>query len=196
MDPVTPAAPPVRYSLALDPAAWHRIRLDDHAEADVKVLLDQAFAGVPESEAAAARQQLAERFTTQIAAARARNGLDLYLPADPVHRRAGAVAILAAQVVIPTSVPLDPAELVAKVAAGNPAARTGVIAGSAAVRIDNAGALDADGGEPPARRVEYIVAVPNDPDGRWLSVALTTLADAGADPLVAEFDEVVGTVRW
>jgi hypothetical protein len=196
MDPVTPAAPPIRYSLALDPAAWHRIRLDGHAEADVRVLLDQAFAGVPESEAAAAREQLAERFAAQIAAARARNGLDLYLPADPAHRHAGAVAVLAAQVVIPTSVPLDPAVLVAKVADGNPAARTGVIAGSAAVRIDNAGALDADGGEPAARRVEYIVAVPNDPEGRWLSVALTALPDAGTDVLVAEFDQVIATVQW
>ena len=162
MDSVTPAASPVRYRIALDPAAWSRIRLDEHAEADVSALLDTAFAGVPEEEASPARQEVAVRFATQIAAARGRSGLDMYLPADPVHRHTGAFAILAAEVAIPTTVPLDPVELVTKVAAGNPAARTGVIGGSPAVRIDNASVLDADGEPPRARRVEYIVAVPHD----------------------------------
>jgi hypothetical protein len=201
MDSVTPAAAPIGYRIVLDPAAWTRIRLDEHAEADVRALLDTAFADVPEDEAAAARQQLASRFALQIAAARGRSGLDLYIPADPAHRHAGAFVVLAAEVTIPTSAPLNPVDLVVKVAAGNPAARTGVIGGSPAVRIDNAAVLDADGQEPANRRVEYIVAVPHDAQNRWLSLALTAAggANAGAadvDRVVAGFDQAVAALEW
>jgi hypothetical protein len=201
MDPVTPAASPVRYRIALDPGAWTRVRLDGHAEADVSALLDTAFAEVPEDEAAPARQQLASRFATQIAAARGRNGLDLYVPADPVHRHAGVFAILAAEVAIPTTVPLEPVALVARVAQGNPAARTGVIGGSPAVRIDSASAPEADGEPPRARRVEYVVAVPHDERRRWLSIAFTGLGGPDADPAgtdaaVAGFDQAVAALEW
>src|SRR5690242_2802328 len=113
MEPVTSSASPVRYRIALDPAAWTRVRLDEHAEADVRALLDTAFADVPEAEAAAARQQLASRFALQIAAARSRNGLDLYIPADPAHRHTGAFVVLAAEVTIPTTAPPNPVDLVA-----------------------------------------------------------------------------------
>jgi hypothetical protein len=201
MDPASPEASPVRYRIALDPMVWSRVRLDGHAEADLGVLLDAAFAGVPEDEAAPARQQLASRFATQIAAARGRNGLDMYIPADPAHRHTGAYVVMTAEVSIPTTTPLNPVELVTKVAAGNPAARTGVIGGSPAVRIDNAAVLDADGEEPTTRRVEYVVAVPHDPRGRWLSLALTAAGGPDADAaeverVVGGFDQAVAGLEW
>ena len=201
MHPAKPAASPVRYRLALDPAAWTRVRLDEHAEADVSALLDTAFAEVPEEEAAPARRQLASRFATQIAAARGRDGLDLYVPADPAHRHGGAFAILAAEVAIPTTVALEPVSVVAKVARGNPAARTGVVGGSPAVRIDSAAAPGADGQAPRDRRVEYVVAVPHDARRRWLSIALTgwngpDAVPAETEAAVAGFDEAVAALEW
>jgi hypothetical protein len=199
------------YRLALGDA-WARIRLDDHAEADVKTLLDTAFAGIPDEAATETRGALAQRFSTQIQAARVKSGLDLYLPADPVHlagRGNGATAvILAAKVVIPVAVAPDPVEVVARVAAANPAARTGIIGGTPAVRIDHSSATpgpaaeaDDDDESPRARHIEYVMAVPNDPEHRWLSVALTAQAAADEDVTeldakVADFDQAVAAMEF
>lgn len=216
MDAESPGEPNLAYRLPLGDA-WARIRLDENAEADVRALLDTAFTGVPDEAAAETRNALAQRFSAQIQAARSKSGLDLYLPSDPVHLAGGgnsaSAVILAAKVVIPAAVAPDPVEVVTRVAAANPAARTGIIGGTPAVRIDHSGLTpeqaaaaeaDEDDGEettPRRRHIEYVMAVPNDPEHRWLSLALTAQAAAGQDATgvdakVADFDQAVATMEF
>lgn len=197
----TPAAAPLTYRLPLG-EEWRRIRLDENADDDVKALLDVSFSGIPDEAGETVRTALAQRFGMQVAAARAKSGLDLYLPADPVHAAASgagaAAAILVAQVVIPAAVAPDPVDVVARVAAANPAARTGIIAGTPTVRIDHGAAVTPDGDDesesPRTRHVEYVMAVPNDPAHRWLSIALT--GQGGSDEDVAEFDRAVAELEF
>ncbi|MEZ0108641.1 hypothetical protein ABH920_002642 [Catenulispora sp. EB89] len=201
MDHVTPEREPITYRLALG-EDWYRIRLDEHAEADVKAFLDVVFDGIPTVAAEQLRTLLTAQFAAQIAAARSKRGIELLVPTP---RRGGAAlpgaAVLTAEVVIPAPVVPDPVEVVARVAHGSAGARTGVIAGSVAVRIDHSAAddgLDADDRllPPTRKRIEYVIAVPNDP--RWLSIDLSVQAINGfnMDQTITDFDQAVGQLSW
>jgi hypothetical protein len=205
---------PIGYRLNLG-AGWTRIRLDEHAEADVEAFLNAAFAAVPADAAEATRGVIAGRLATQITAGRAKGGIDFYVP-TPGHGPVPALTMMAAEVKIPSAAVPEPADVVARVAASNPTtARTGVIAGMPAVRIDRsvgAGPDDEpdasddgqaeDGPRPPRpRHIEYVVPVAGDPDHRWLSIALTGQAGPGADEAavdaaISAFDQAVSELTW
>ena len=202
---------PITYRLDLG-EGWTRIRLDEHAEADVNAFLDRAFAAVPADAAEAGRGLIAGRLNTQIVAGRAKGGIDFYIP-TPSAGPAPALTVMASEVKIPSAAVPEPADVVARVAASNPTARTGVIAGMPAVRIDRSAGLDPeaeaaeedaddDGPQPPRpRHVEYVVPVAGDPDHRWLSIALTGQAGPGGDEAkvdaaVSRFDQAVAELAW
>jgi hypothetical protein len=205
---------PINYRLDLG-EGWTRIRLDEHAEADVNAFLDRIFAAVPADAAEAGRGLIAGRLTTQIVAGRAKGGIDFYIP-TPGGGPVPALTVMASEVKIPSAAVPEPADVVARVAASNPTARTGVIAGMPAVRIDRSADLDPeaeaaeedgddpdDGGpqRPRPRHIEYVVPVAGDPDHRWLSIALTGQAGPGADEAkvdaaVARFDQAVAELAW
>ncbi|GAA2057280.1 hypothetical protein GCM10009839_78300 [Catenulispora yoronensis] len=212
-DENTGGGEPIRYQLTLG-EAWQRIRLDENAEADSKAYLDAVFASVPAEAAEAARGLIEARLTTQIMAGRAKGGIDFYIPAPKVG--AGplpALTVMVAEVKIPTVTVPEPADIVARVAAANPTARTGVIAGMPAVRIDRSTGVDdsvptdADDDEDESgsrggpRHIEYVLPVAGDAQHRWLSIALTGQAGPGGDEAkvdaaVAAFDQAVSELVW
>ncbi|MEY9935253.1 hypothetical protein ABH926_009928 [Catenulispora sp. GP43] len=199
MASITPERDPITYRLALG-EDWYRIRLDEHAEADVKAFLDVMFDGIPTEAAEQARTLIAVQFATYIAAARAKRGIELLVPVPkPGGMALPGAAVLIAEVVIPTAVVPDPAEVVARVARDAVAANTGLIAGSAAVRIDHSVAdseVQADTAPPAQQRIEYVIAVPNDP--RWLSIDLSVQAVDGFDveQTIVDFDQAVAGLTW
>lgn len=72
-----------------------------------------------------------------------------------------------------------------------------MIAGSVAVRIEHNSADADDAAGPPTRkRIEYVIAVPN--DSRWLSIDLSVEAIDGfdIDQTIAELDQGVGQLSW
>jgi hypothetical protein len=203
---------PIHYRLNLGDG-WTRIRLDEHAEADVNAFLDTVFAAVPADAAEAGRGMIAGRLTTQIVAGRAKGGIDFYIP-TPGGGPVPALTVMASEVKIPSAAVPEPADVVARVAASNPTARTGVIAGMPAVRIDRSVGIDpdapqadededdGDGPQPPRpRHIEYVVPVAGDPDHRWLSIALTGQAGPGGDEAkvdaaISRFDQAVSELAW
>jgi len=210
---------PIVYLLGLSDS-WRRIRLDEHAGTDVKAYLDTVFAELPAdaAEAAdAARGLIEARLGVQIMAGRAKGGIDFYIPAPkPGAGPLPALTIMSAEVKIPGAVVPEPADVVARVAATNQTARTGVIAGMPAVRIDRSVGAEDDAAEdddtaaeteqdeprePRPRHVEYVVPVAGDPDHRWLSIALTGRAGPGGDEArvdaeVAAFDQAMAELAW
>lgn len=201
MSSVTPERAPITYRLALG-EDWYQIRLNEHAEADVKAFLDVMFDGIPADAAEQTRTLIGARFATQIAAARAKRGIELLVPSPKSQGVAlPAVAVLVAEVVIPAPAVPDPTDVVARVARENIGARTGVIAGTAAVRIDHSvtvpeSELDADGAAPTGKRIEYVIAVPN--DSRWLSIDLSvqTMDSFDVGEVIAKFDQAAATLSW
>ncbi|WP_194898358.1 hypothetical protein [Catenulispora pinisilvae] len=202
---------PINYRLDLG-AGWTRIRLDEHAEADVNAFLDTVFAAVPADAAEAGRGLIAGRLGTQILAGRAKGGIDFYIP-TPGGGPVPALTVMASEVKIPSAAVPEPADVVARVAASNPTARTGVIAGMPAVRIDRSAGIDPaaedlddedDDGDIPTprpRHIEYVVPVAGDPDHRWLSLALTGQAGPGGDEAtvdaaITKFDAAVADLAW
>ncbi len=208
MESVTPERDPITYRLAPG-QDWYRIRLNEHAETDVKAFLDVMFDGVPVEAAEQARVLIGVQFAAQIAAARSKRGIDILVPAPkPGGAAMPGAAVLVAEVVIPGSVVPDPTEVVTRVARNAIGARTGVIAGCPAVRIDHSMA-DADAranigggkgtdvdGPPTPKRIEYVIAVPN--DSRWLSIDLSVQAVNGFDveQTIAKFDQTVAGLSW
>ena len=198
MASITPEREPITYCLALG-EDWYRIHLDEHAEADVKTFLDVMFDGIPTDAAEQARTLIAAQFAAQVTAARAKRGIELLVPTPkPGGAALPGVAVLIAEVVIPAPVATDSADVVARVAREVAGANTGTIAGSAAVRIDHSVAdpeAEADV-VPDRQRIEYVIAVPNDP--RWLSIDLSVQAIDGfdMDQTIAEFDEMVAGLTW
>ncbi|ACU74252.1 hypothetical protein Caci_5393 [Catenulispora acidiphila DSM 44928] len=200
MASVTPERQPITYCLEFG-EDWYRIRLDEHAEADVNAFLDVLFDGIPADAAEQGRTLFNGQFAAQITAARSRRGIELLVPAPKPHAAAlPGAAVLVAEVVIPAATVPDPIEVIAHVARNNAGARTGLIAGSVAVRIDHsfAGPDIEDGTDvsPSPQRVEYVVAVPN--DVRWLSIDLSVQAVAGftTHQAITEFDQAVGRLTW
>jgi hypothetical protein len=205
MDSVTPRREPITYRLALGDG-WYRIRLNEHAETDVKTFLDVMFDAVPADQATATRALIETRSAAQILAARARDGIDLYIPA-PVAGTGPmpALSIMTAEVVLPGPAAPQPSDVVATVASGNAAVRTGVIAGMPAVRIDHT-AQEQDLPEqardvPGLRHIEYLLPAANDPHRRWLSIALTAQPTPAhgqeeTDTAVAAFDQTVTELAW
>jgi hypothetical protein len=203
---------PIGYRLDLG-QGWSRIRLDDHAEAAVNAFLDTVFASVPADAAEAGRDLVAGRLSLQITAGRAKGGIDFYIP-TPGNGPVPTLTVMAAEVKIPSAAVPEPADVVARVAASNPTARTGVIAGMPAVRIDRSVGAgpeaeidddddeDEDGTQPPRpRHIEYVVPVAGDPDHRWLSIALTGQAGPGGDEAkvdaaISAFDAAVSELAW
>ena len=199
MDPVTPEREPITYRLALG-EDWCRIRLNEHAEADVKAFLDVMFDAIPAEAAEQTRAVITALFATQIAAARAKRGFELLVPTPKSGGAAmPGAAVLVAEVVIPAPAVPEPAEVVARVARDASGARTGVIAGSAAVRIDHSAAVsesEADAEPANRKRIEYVIAVPH--DSRWLSIDLSVQAVDGFDmeQTITKFDQAVACLTW
>ena len=176
--------------------------MDEHAEVDAKAFLDVMFDGIPADAAEQVRNLFAVQFAAQIAAARSKRGIELLVPAPkPGGAALPGAAVLIAEVVIPASVVPDPVEVVARVAQNSAGARTGVVAGSVAVRIDHFAAdadteADDEPVPPPRKRIEYVIAVPGDP--RWLSINLSVQASDGfdADQAIMDFDQTVARLGW
>ena len=201
MESVTPEREPITYRLALG-EDWSVIRLNEQAETDVKTFLDVMFNGVPAGTAEKVRALVTAQFAAQIAAARSKRGIELRVPAPkPGGAALPGAAVLIAEVVIPAPVVPDPVEIAALVARDTAGTRTGMIAGSVAVRIDHTvgdadANADAVAATPTRKRIEYVIAVPNDP--RWLSIDLSVQAVAGFDvqQTITKFDQAVAEFAW
>ncbi|MFE0791317.1 hypothetical protein [Streptomyces mutabilis] len=208
-------SPPARGYRLLLPSQWAQIPLRRGTDEAVERILQEAYARLP-AEAPADKigpykRELARRFRKAVAGAQERNGLDLYLPVKPVgdeEFNLGA-SILVTETVLPTRDPrasrAPSTDIAVQLLAGEDTENfdlsSGEVDGALAVRREHvAAAVPERGAAAASRRVEYIIAVPGDPD-RWFVAAFSTVGggdprDELADVLVEWFDAVMATFRW
>jgi len=219
-DPATEqASPPTGYGLLL-PEDWVQIpvRRGD-AEDAVRSLVNSAFArvpaDVPRDRLTPLRLELERRLLMAVAEARRADALELYLPV----KTAGEVNLGASFTVSNARLPVrsvsgggggvaDPWQIAVQLlahgddeGASEMDLSSGEVDGAVAIRRERVVAAEPERGvELASRRVEYLVAVPGDPD-QWLVAAFSTIGagnprDDLADVMVEWFDALMTTFRW
>lgn len=194
------------YTLVIPPG-WVRIPLRQGTNAALRKILDKSFRHLPRDKVAPYRMEIERRLKEQIAVARRGAGIDLYFAADAADSGPvpASFAVSEARYHLPADAPagtvLDPAEVLAVLAAGAEGARVVEVDGAPGIRTERV-VRPAPSAEfrYATRRTEYTIAVPGDP-GRWLIVAFSTPGSASAEGALAKlltdlFDAIMATFRW
>lgn len=189
---------PSSYAIVLPPG-WIRVSLTGTVQQAVKDLVERMFRHAPRDEALEARRVFEERMTEMVRQARARNGLDLYLPVEQMHGHTISASFMVGGVVLPDEVDdLDTLALLGDLSKdGKPVA----IDGEMGVRTERVEPADShQGADVDTRRVDYAFPLPGD-NRRWIVVTFSTPGEAEpgdqvADALVQLFDAMMTTFRW
>ncbi|MGW7076793.1 hypothetical protein [Streptomyces sp. NPDC054866] len=194
------------YTLIIPPG-WTRIPLREGTQETVKKIVDEAAERIsgdlPRDKVTEARLELYRRLNSSVKEAQRRDGVDLYLPVEPMHGHLIAASIVVAKVDIALHDGVGRQDAIAQLLTDSADSESAEVAGSSAVRRERT--VDADpekGAEAPSKHVEYIVRVPSSgADSGWVVVSFTTIGDADPEGDISEilvelFDAVMTTFRW
>ncbi len=185
------------------PPAWTRIPLIEGAEHKVDEILDNSFRDLPTDKYGPRRAELKKRLMVQVEAARGRNGIDLYLPVERMHGRTIGASFVVGTLATDVGQSATPEEVLAALATQVENGTVVEVDQSPALRTETMVAAVADADDEKSfgsRRVDYIVAIPGEPE-QFLTIAFSTLGDGDPDGEVAHllvelFDAVVSTLLW
>jgi hypothetical protein len=200
-----PAEVPVTgYTIVL-PGGWRRLPVRAGTDKAIKDILDEAFRrvpkGLPRDKVMPYRREFERRLSDMVRKARQKGGVDLYLPVQHVHGMAVPASFVVSQGSLGSAKYAEPAEIIACLGAEGENATQVTVDGAVGVRTERIAAPDpAQEITVGSRRVDYVLAMPGDPDS-WLVVAFSTPGDgdpAGefAGILVELFDAMMSTFRW
>lgn len=194
------------YTLVIPPG-WARIPLRDGTQEAVKKIVDEAAERVsgdlPRDKVAEARLELYRRLNTSVKEARQRDGVDLYLPVEPMHGYLIAASIIVTKLDTAQHDGVSRQDVLKQLLAGSADSEPVEVDGSGAVRKERAMPADVEKGvEAPSKHVDYLVQVPSSgTDSGWVVVSFSTLGDGNPESdfteiLVELFDAVMTTFRW
>jgi hypothetical protein len=190
----------VGYTIVLPPG-WAQIPLRSRTDEVIEAVLDAVTAGpADDADLAERRQSVATQLRESAAAARANNGLHLYLPVSQAHGLTVAASFVVAEISFGSVEPLEP-DLVLERLVAEPNAVGMSLDGYAVSRTETMCPPDPGRGAPrPSRRVDYLMPFPDDP-ARWLVVTCSAvpLRDGGPDlsaTWIEMFDAIMTTFRW
>lgn len=193
---------PVGYRVVLPPG-WVRIPLREGTERAVDAVLERSFAELPRDSTADVRSEVRSQLLAQ--AHRARDdgqGLDLLLPVELSHGQTIAASAIVAEFAF-DGVSVDPGHVLTALIADAQSTTPIALDGASGVRAERVVVADPSrqqGLDSSSRRVDYVLAVPNDP-GRWVTISFSSFGDGKPDSdfsalLVELFDAIMGTWRW
>lgn len=192
--------PIVGYRIALPPG-WARIPLRSGMDETIAAIADAVYGDLPEDDPLAAHRAAAvEQVHRAAVAARDGRGVHLYLPVTDNHGLIVPASFVVAEVAFGSPDPLDPAQLLSRLAA-DPGAKRVRIDGRPGTRTESVAPADTGRGAPlPSRRIDYLMPFPDDPD-RWLAVTFSVLRptdDEGdlSSTWIELFDAMMTTFRW
>ena len=208
--PLTSEAPPAPgrvtgYTLVLPPG-WCRIPVRHGSDKAIRAVVNEALKSVPRTvprdRIAPYRAELEGRLRTMVTSARGQGGVDLYLPAGPVHGIPVSASFLVSEGVLgPAGQHADPVRVVAYLATQDEAGAPVTVDGAAAVRTEHTAPAEPGAGVQAAgRRVDYMIPVPGG-ENRWLVVTFSTTGGGAPDDelsgvIVRLFDAIMATFRW
>jgi hypothetical protein len=193
------------YTVVLPPG-WVRVPVRYGSAKAIRVAVDEALKSVPRNvprdRIAPYRVELEGRLRKMVTTARGQGGIDLYLPAAPMHGLPVSASFIVSEGTIGDSGrDVDSVHVVNYLATENGEGAPVTVDGTHAVRRERTAppeqAAELDAG---SRRVDYMVPIPGS-QNRWLIIAFSTMG--GGDPedglsgvLVELFDAIMSTFRW
>ena len=195
------------YSVVLPPG-WRRIPVRWGSKKAIREAVDEAFSVLPKDappdKVGPYRRELERYLADLVRDARAKGGIDLYLPVLPVYGAplpaSFVVADISEALRSAGEVP-DPAQAIAFFAADNDDALPVTVDGAMGLRIEKTGKASLEQDEAfGAHQVDYVLSVPGTRD-RWLAVYFATLGQGNPDDQVAVlltslFDAMMTTFSW
>ncbi len=164
-------------------------------------ILDRSFEGLPRDRVASLRRELQLRLRDLAGRARENCGLDLYVPTERMGEVTVTASFVVAEMSLTSADQLDPGMLVAGLVADSDETSSVELGDTAGTRTEHVATADPEQGlDYASRRVDYVLAVPADPD-RWVIVSFSTLGSGDPDDefaqlLVELFDAIMTTFRW
>ncbi len=192
------------YTIVLPPG-WHHIPLRRGTDEAIKKAVDAAARSapkyVPRDKLTSYRIDQTRRLAKLAAEARRKAATGLYLPLELARGLPVPASFLVSELTLDSVEQLDPALIIVELASAE--------AGSQPVTVDDAigarsertaGPDPASGVDYASRRVDYVLAVPGEPN-RYLAVAFSTFGGGNPDDeyarlLVELFDAMMSTWRW
>jgi hypothetical protein len=199
-------APPAPdgYTLVMPPG-WERVPLRSGTDDALRKIVDDAVArapdDVPRDKLSLVRMELLKRLRKSARDARDHSGLDLYLPVEEIHGVTVGASFVVSEFSFDSVAEVQPALVAARLLSTTDEAVPVTVDDALGVRVERVVEADARrGADFPARRVDYVLSVPEDPV-RWVTVGFSTVADGDprgelADVLVELFDAIMTTFRW
>ena len=196
------------YTLLMPPG-WDRIPLRSKSEMQdaIKRIVDHSVKfldpATPKEKVTKARLELHSRLNRAVADARHRNGVDIYLPVEPIHGFIAPASFLVSKVSPGFAAQTSPSETMSHL--------TKDFGPSEDIELDEVPGVRCQRSLPanpkeedsvPSRQVNYVVPVPDPGDvSEWLIVSFTTLTPEGTPQELLEiltelFDAVMTTFRW
>lgn len=192
------------YTIVLPPG-WHHIPVRRGADEAIKKAVGAAVRSapknVPRDKLTSYRIEQTRRLAGLAADARRKSGTDLYVPMGLVRGMPVPASFVVSELSLGSVEEIDPGLVIAGLASGGADSRTVTVAGAAGARTERtAGPDPAKQVEYASRRVDYVLAVPGDPD-RYLAVAFSTFGGGNPDDMLAKllvelFDAMMATWRW
>lgn len=205
--PRTEAGHVIGYTLVIPPG-WSRIPLRDGTAEAVKKIADDAAerisSDVPRDKLIEARLELHRRLNEVVKDAQRRDGLDLYLPVEPLRGHITSASFIVAKVDTSLRDGVTRQEVLSHLVSDYDFTEPVDVHDTAGVRGERVlEANPAKGVEVPSRHVDYILPVPSTagPDSEWIVVSFSTIGDGNpqgkfSDILVELFDALMTTFRW
>lgn len=197
------------YSVLMPPG-WDRIPLTSKPETQdaIKTIVDKAIAGnvdpaAPKDRVTDARLELHKRLNRTATEARRKNGIDIYIPVEPIRGFLAPASFLVSKITPGVAAQVSPAETMRHLTKDFGPSEDVTLDGVAGVRCERlVPAKPGDEDSAPSRQVTYVVPVP-DPEevSEWLVISFTLLTPEGLPREFAEllselFDASMTTFRW
>ncbi|MBW5422622.1 hypothetical protein GKQ77_13795 [Streptomyces sp. BG9H] len=194
------------YTLVIPPG-WTRVPLREGTQDAIKKIVDEAAERVarelPKDQVAEARMELYRRLNSSVKEARQRDGVDLYLPTEPMHGYLVAASIIVAKVDTALRDGVARQDVMIQLITESDDAEPTEVDGAPGMRKERTmPAAPEKGAEAPSKHVDYVVQVPSsDGDAGWVVVSFSTVGDGDPESdfteiLVELFDAVMTTFRW
>ncbi|CAM5251353.1 hypothetical protein SALBM135S_09091 [Streptomyces alboniger] len=194
------------YTLVIPPG-WTRIPLREGTREAVKQIVDEAAEklsdDLPKDKVTDARMELYRRLNASVKEAQRRDGVDLYLPVEPMYGYLIAASIIVAKLDTALREGVGGQDVLTQLLTASEDSEPAEVGGSPAVRKERTMPADpAKGADAPSKHVDYLVQVPSTgADAGWVVASFSTLGNGDPESdfteiLVELFDAVMTTFRW